>query len=179
MTEILTMLAVGVAVIYLTRALDFIFIRLGNALKTLTIYIAMTLLTREAITRKSKFEMIEVDVSEWGDIDPETGENERTTVFVRELSAREKGEFDSSRLTKKGKPDIDRMNENSKTFRERMAIATCCDADGNPIFQKDDIALLSQQPVKILDRILAAAIKINRLGEDYFEDDEAEEVVKN
>ena len=136
----------------------------------------MALLTREAITRKSAFEMVEVDVTEWGNIDPATGERERTTVFVRELSARERGELETAQLTKRGKPDINKMQERSRNFRARLAVLTCCDADGNPIFRPEDIPLLSEKPVKVLNRICDAALKLNNLTED---DIDEENTVKN
>jgi len=131
----------------------------------------MTLLTREFITRKSTFEMVEVDVSEWGN------PGERTTVFVREMSAYERGEFETERLNKKGKVDYRRVVDRAKHFRARLAVATCCDADGTLIFQPEDFAILTEKPSKVLDRICAAALKVNCMTEDDIEDEE--ETVKN
>jgi hypothetical protein len=48
----------------------------------------MTTLTRELVSKSNRFEMVEVDVTEWGEIDPETNQPQKTTVFVRELTAR-------------------------------------------------------------------------------------------
>ena len=139
----------------------------------------MTLLTREAITRTSTFEMVEVDVTEWGNINQETGERERTTVFVRELSAKDRGELEAPRYTKKGQPDVAKMYERAINFRARLAAATCCDADGNLIFRPEDVTLLTQKPVKVLIRICDAAIKLNALNEDDFTLEEEEDAVKN
>jgi len=131
----------------------------------------MTLLTREHIQSNSTFEMVEVDVSEWGNIDPKTGERERTTVFVREMSARERDDYEASHLIGKGK----KARTNFKDMRAKLAIATCCDADGNLIFTPHDVQWLSSKPVKVLDRICDAANKINGMRQ---EEDE-EETLKN
>jgi hypothetical protein len=50
----------------------------------------MATLTRESIIQHSTFKKVEVDVTaEWGATDPDTGEPIPTSVFVREMSARE------------------------------------------------------------------------------------------
>ena len=141
----------------------------------------MTLLTREAvINSKPTFEMVEVDVTEWGAIDPETGERQRTTVFVREMTVREKNKFIFAGATIKGRKlvqedgmDIDAV----KSFEARLAVATCCDANGNPIFTSEDIEHLLDKPVKVLSRICDAALKLNRLNKEDLENEE--ETVKN
>jgi hypothetical protein len=132
----------------------------------------MTLLTREAIKQKSTFEIVEVDVSELGSINPETGERERTTVFVREMSARQRDGYEATLFSKKGKT----MEPNLKDIRAKLAVATCCDADGNLIFCPEDVEYLSQQSVKALDRICEAARKLNGLNDDGVDE---EELVKN
>ena len=120
----------------------------------------MALLTREAITRKSTFEMVEVDVSEWGE------NGERTTVFVREMSARERDAYEASLVTGKGK----KTEVNFNDMRAKLAAATCCDTDGNRIFLPEDVEWLSQKPVKVLNRICDAARKINGLSNEDEED---------
>jgi hypothetical protein len=123
------------------------------------------------------FEMVEVDVTEWGEIDSGTGERKRTTVFVREMTAKQRGEIELGRLNKKGKPDIDKIHDRSRNFRAIVAVATCCDANGNLIFQPEDVQWLTEKPLKVLDRICKAALKINGLSDDDVEDEE--EQVKN
>jgi hypothetical protein len=120
----------------------------------------MALLTREIITRKTTFEMVEVDVSEWDD------SAERTTVFVREMSARERDDYEASLVTGKGK----KTEVNFKDMRAKLAAATCCDADGTLIFRPEDVEWLSAKPVKVLNRICDAARKLNGLNEDDEED---------
>ena len=125
----------------------------------------MTLLTREAITQKITFDMVEVDVSEWG------APGEQTTVFVREMSARERDAYDATLVSGKGK----KTSVNFKDMRAKLVIASACDADGKLIFLPEDAEWLSQKPVKVLDRICDAARKVNGLS---IEEDE-EEQVKN
>jgi len=121
------------------------------------------------------FEMVEVDVTEWGEINPETGERNKTTIFVREMSAKEHGDFELGRINKKGKLDIDKIHDNARNYRARLAAATCCDHTGKLIFLPEDVQWLTEKPVKVLNRICDAAIKLNGLAA---EEDE-EETVKN
>ena len=127
-------------------------------------------LTREAIQQSRPFEKVEVDVSELGNVDPATGERERTTVFVRELSVREKSEFEMI-LNGKRKHD--------KNFRSQLLIAACCDADGFPIFRPEDAKYINQQPLKVIERICDAARKINDMLLEHERDVDEEEQVKN
>jgi hypothetical protein len=140
----------------------------------------MALLTREAISRKTTFEMVEVDVTEWGAINPDTGKPERTTVFVRELSVAEKGKFEMEAQVKKGgkvKFEEGLYADSVQNFGARMVIATCCDADGELIFRREDIDIIMGKPVKVLNRICDAARKLNGWGKKDFDDEE--ETVKN
>jgi hypothetical protein len=134
----------------------------------------MTLLTRESITRQSPFEMVEVDVSEWGAIDSETGKPERTTVFVREMSAYEKGKFEmEAAVRKSGKIVFDQGFHADAVVNAaaRMVVATACDADGTLIFRREDIDMLMKKPVKVLNRICDAARKLNGWDKDEFDED--------
>ena len=133
----------------------------------------MPLLTREAIQQKRTLETIEVDVSELGNIiNPETGERERTTVFVREMSVREKGLFEATLTDKKGryKPGA---------LRFQLIIATACDAGGNLIFRQEDAEYIEQQPLKVIERICNAARKLNDMLLSHEQDEDEEELVKN
>ncbi|MCL2710772.1 MAG: hypothetical protein FWE95_07815 [Planctomycetaceae bacterium] len=133
----------------------------------------MTLLTREAIQRKRTLEIVEVDVSELGEIiNHETGERERTTVFVREMSVREKGLLETALVDKKGKT-------NTKGFRALLVIATACDADGNLIFRPEDADYIGQQPLKVIERICTAARRLNDMLLDHEQEEDEEELVKN
>jgi hypothetical protein len=131
----------------------------------------MGILTREKFAKTfHTFEKAEVDVSEWGEIDPETGKPEKTTVFVRELSAREKDQYEASLVSVKGK----KRDMNFQDMRAKMAVLVCCDENGKPIFDPDDYEWLSQKPGKPLSRIYDTAVKLN----GYSEEDE-EELLKN
>ena len=111
------------------------------------------LLTREIVQQSERFEIVEVDVSEWGNIDPETGKPERTTVFVREMSAWERDGWESS-LTyeKKGKRKFNFINA-----RARLAVIVCCDENRQPVFRPEDADWLGRKSVRPLERIFKAA----------------------
>ena len=133
----------------------------------------MTLLTREAIQRKRNLEIAEVDVTELGEIiNYETGERERTTVFVREMTVSEKGKLEASLVDKKGKA-------NMKVYRTNLVIATACDADGNLIFTDDDAEYIGRQPLKAIERICDVARRLNDMLLEREKDESEEETVKN
>jgi hypothetical protein len=130
----------------------------------------MAILTREQVIRQNHFERVEVDVSEWGDVNPETGQREKTTVFVRELSAREKDKLEDSLFQGRGKHREMRFID----MRAKTAIMVCVDADGNPVFKQEDLEWLTNRSARPLHRIYDAAMKLN----GYSEEDE-EELLKN
>ena len=130
----------------------------------------MTIFTRDQLSNVHDFEKLEVDVTEWGAIDPDTGKRQKTTLFVRELTAKERDQFEASLYTGRGH----KREYNPKHVRARLAIATCCDADGKPIFLPEDLDWLSSKPVRVINRIYEAAVKLNGLS-----DADEEELVKN
>jgi len=131
----------------------------------------MPLLTREAIIRNIDLDIVEVDVTELGAICPTTGERERTTVFVRELTAREKNQWAESFAKQKGKS----VKFDLKNMWLMLVIATCCDAEGNRIFQEADVDYLANLPTRIFDRILTAAQTLN----GFTSEEEEEDTIKN
>lgn len=126
-------------------------------------------LTRDDILAANDIEVEYVDLTkEWGG-----------GVYVRvlkesEFSTLEKSfvneEYDKKgRLVKKHKLE---------SFRSRLAVMAVCDEDGTPIFDnsknniEDEIKLLSQKSIKALNKIVAAAEKLNKV---YTEDQEVME----
>lgn len=129
----------------------------------------MTVLTRDTIIKHNTFRKVEVDVTEWGEIDPETGKPQKTTVFVREMSARERDIYEASMFKGKKTKVLNLIDG-----RAKMVVAVACDADGNAIFQPEDVEWLTLKPVGFINRIFAAASELN----NFTEEDE-EELVKN
>ena len=130
----------------------------------------MGTLTREMALQANRFEMIEVDVSEWGPINGETGKPDPTTVFVRELSGKEKDAFEAGMVSIKGR----KQKANLEDLRARLAVLVCCDEHRNPIFGPEDIAWLTTRSVRPLQRILNAAKELNDIS-----DEDEEELIKN
>jgi hypothetical protein len=130
----------------------------------------MAIITREQVLSSTRFEKVEVDVSEWGKIDPETGKPEKTTVFVRELSGREKDAFEAGLFSLKGR----KQKVNLDDVRARMAVLVCCDEQGKNIFQPEDVEWLTKKSVRPLTRIYNAAKELNDL-----DDEDEEELLKN
>jgi hypothetical protein len=91
------------------------------------------------------------------------------TIHVREISSAELSKFQLAGVDKKGKPKpID-------DFRERLVVLCACDETGEPIFADDDAETISQIPASVIEPIITAAQRLNRLGEQT----DAEDVKKN
>ncbi len=54
--------------------------------------------------------------------------------------------------------------------RARLVVFTVCDAEGALLFTEDDIPAVGAKSGATLDRIFAAAIRINRVGQGAIED---------
>lgn len=82
-------------------------------------------------------------------------------VFIKMMSGEERDVFEFSHV------DSDR-----KHFRARLAVFTCVDEQGRPIFKTDEdtIAKLSKKSASALTRIFATASKINKLSQQDIED---------
>lgn len=130
----------------------------------------MTLLTRETALKLEHFAIEKVDVTEWGELNSETGQPEPTFVFVRELSAKEKDDFEMSLLSHKGR----KRKVNLENFRARLAVLVCCDENRQPVFLPSDVEWLTKKPVRVLSRITEAAKRLNDLS-----DEDEEELLKN
>ncbi len=130
----------------------------------------MGILTREMATQADRFNMVEVDVTEWGPLDPETGKPQTTTVFVREMTGREKDNFEAGLISVNGR----KQKMNLADVRARLAILVCCDENGSLIFKPEDVEWLTKKSVRPLSRIYNAAKDLNDLS-----DEDEEELLKN
>lgn len=84
-------------------------------------------------------------------------------VHVRAMDAGEKDRFDREHHRAKG-----------ARFRARLVAATARDAEGRPLFGREDLERLDACPVPYLEPLVDAAIRVNKLS-----DAEREAVEKN
>ena len=109
------------------------------------------MLGRDEILGAKDLKTKDVKVPEWGG-----------TVRVKTMTGPERGKFEEKAFVD-GKTDF-------STFRQRLIAMTVCDEDGKLIFTEADIAALGNKSAKALDRVFAAAQKLNGLGRDDIED---------
>lgn len=93
----------------------------------------------------------EVLVPEWG-----------STVYVRVMSGFERDAYEADLLSNK-----DKRLEN---MRARLLVRCACDANGNLLFTPEDADALGAQNWQALDRLAAAAQKLNRLSDAAIEE---------
>ena len=82
-------------------------------------------------------------------------------TYVRTLMVGEKDQFDI-------------VAAKDKMFRAHLLVACCCDEAGRPEFTQDDLHRLNDQPVHLVEPIIDAAIRLNRIGPE-----DAEAIRKN
>jgi hypothetical protein len=122
----------------------------------------MGLLNRGQLLKKEEFKIEKVSLG----INPETQEEEY--VYVREMSGKERDEFESM---VEGETQKERM----KDFRAKLACSTVCDEVGNIILEMADYELLSRNmTITTLEKIITASMRVNALSKN----DQAD-IVKN
>ncbi|CEF48254.1 unnamed protein product [uncultured bacterium] len=103
---------------------------------------------REDILGVDDAEVEPLEIPEWN-----------LTVYLRIMTARERDRFEELQRGQ-GFADI----------RARMAAACICDESGELAFTEADIPALAKKSSVALDRIFAAAIRLNRIGRDDVEE---------
>jgi len=95
-----------------------------------------------------------VTVPEW-DITDSDG------VRVRGLSARERDDFEASRVEQKGKS----VKLNLSNTRARLVALTLVGPDGKRVFDDSDVAALGEDNAAVLDRLYAVAMRLSGMSE--------------
>ena len=101
-------------------------------------------LTKEDIINCDDLQMEEVKVKEWGG-----------TVFIKELSVKERIEFEASFKEKKDGDIMGKML--------LLLSTTICDKDRNPLFEPSDIESLHEKNVKVILKLFRIANKLSAL----------------
>lgn len=116
----------------------------------------MSLLTKAEITNSEDQRYEIIDIPEWGG-----------QVKVAVMSGFARDRFESSIMGKNG--GINHIN-----IRAKLAAATIVDEEGNLMFDEADVQKLGQKSCAALDRVFAAAQRLNLLT-----DKDVENLAKN
>lgn len=124
----------------------------------------MALLKRQELLKKQELKTERVDL--------DNGDH----VFVREMTGRERDNFEASMLKEvKGKDGAIDYQRNLQDFRAKLAVNTMCDEEGEPLLDHKDYSRLSQNMgAARLGVIAEAAQKLNKITEE-----DKENLVKN
>lgn len=107
----------------------------------------MKTLTAEQILSANDVKLELVEVPEWGG-----------AVYVRQMSARAREEFDSLLIG-----DGDGEELDTKNVRARVVALTACDETGKPIFTIDQAESLAEKSNEAIDRVYDKAAGLNKL----------------
>ena len=110
------------------------------------------MLTRDAILALPDLPFEAVPVPEWGG-----------SVGVRTMSGTERDRFET-----------EHARAPTANFRARIAAATLCGDDGALLFAPADVEALGAKSSAALDRVVEAAIRVNKFGAK-----DVEELAKN
>lgn len=105
-------------------------------------------LTKEAILAKQDLATELVSVPEWGG-----------HVYVKMMTGIERDAWESSIVGTTGN------QRNLNNIRARLVALTACDDQGCRLFSDADVGELGKKSAKALDRVFAAAQKVNALTE--------------
>ncbi|MCA3255081.1 MAG: hypothetical protein INF91_05645 [Alphaproteobacteria bacterium] len=118
----------------------------------------MGLLTREQILGAADQQTIDVEVPEWGG-----------TVRVRSLTAGDRDRFEQAVIAAQAAGKVGPDN-----VRARYVAACVVDEAGKPLFTDKDLEVLAAKSFAAMDRVFAAATKLNA-----FSAADIEELAKN
>lgn len=125
----------------------------------------MGLLTREDLLTKEKLDIVKVELGEG------------KFVFVRQMTGRERDQFEQSMLKKHrdAKGNVLSYEQVTEDFRAKLAVCTVCDEEGKLLLRTTDIAALSSNmSAKTLETIITKAQELNKITEE-----DKENLVKN
>lgn len=113
------------------------------------------LLDRSKLLAKEVLEIEKVELGE-GNI-----------VYVRQMTGRERDQFEASLLKKKTNAKGESTYEqNTEDFRAKLAVLTLCNEKGESLLQPGDYPVLSQNmSAKRLEKIITASQKLNAITE--------------
>lgn len=113
-------------------------------------------LGRDAILAAKTLKTEQVHVPEW--TDPATGAD---TVMVRELSGRERDEYEASMAVQRG----GKMIPDIRNLRAKLVARSVIGEDGGPVFAPEDVDILGELSAAALDRVFEVASRLSGLSE--------------
>ena len=111
---------------------------------------------RDQILNIPDIQTEEVVVPEWGGL----------TVWVRGMSAAERDAFEADLLQGKGK----NTSVNYRNMRAKLLVRCVVDAEGNRIFNPDDVGRLGQKSAKALTRRYNIATELSGVSDEDVEE---------
>lgn len=122
-------------------------------------------LNRDLILKADDIHAEEVRVPEWAD--PETGAD---TVLVRGLTGRERDEYETAMVERRGKQYV----PNPVNVRARLVVRCVVGEDGQRLFADGDADELGAKSGAAVNRVYAVAARLSGLS-----DEDAEELAEN
>lgn len=114
-------------------------------------------LSKQDIVQAKDLTLEKVSVPEWGG-----------DVFVRSISARERGQIEAAAA--KYKENKGKDDSFARTFTVRMAALAICDEKGSPLFSLDEIDLLAQKNAAVVVRVAEVAQRLSGFSKKDLDD---------
>jgi hypothetical protein len=113
-------------------------------------------LTRDQILQLTgKRNIQEINIPEWGG-----------TVYVRELTGRERDKFETSVLSSNG----NNSKTNAENLRARLVVLSVVDENGTRLFSDEDAKTVGNLGVKGLQRAFVMAQRLSGLSDEEIEE---------
>ena len=114
----------------------------------------MALLTREQILSADDIKSQRVKVPEWGG-----------DVIVRTMTGDERDEFEMAAVSDDG----ERLKVARSKIRATIVMLSCVNGKGKRLFTIEDVEALGQRSSAALDRVVAVAQELSKIGDEELE----------
>jgi len=104
-------------------------------------------LDKKTIGQKSQSKVTLVSIPEWEE-----------SVYIRQMNSRERDRYEGESLEAKG-----RFWDN---LRARLLVVTLSDAEGNRLYQDDELEAVASIPGPVADLLWSAAMSWNKMFKD-------------
>lgn len=117
------------------------------------------MLSKEQILSADDLVRERVNVPEWC---PAGGDKANAFVYVRELTASEKDQFDAENYVVQGKDvSVNRVN-----FKARLLARTICNERGEPLFKLKELEGLGRKSHRAMERLAAVALRLSAMTQE-------------
>ncbi len=109
----------------------------------------------ELLLKLRKHEVKQVEIPEW----QEKEDDPMPFLHIRSLSGSQREEIEEILIKNK-----------TKDLRALIFVMSVCDEKGSLLYKRDDMKMINEGDSKVLDRVLHAAVKLNKMSQEAMDE---------